>query len=260
MKRYFFPLILFFLLTVSAISSGYNQYGAEKEEILQARLVLPAEKMAVQQSYNLLIELSIKKEWHINSNKPKEVFLIPTVIKFDDVPGVTFGKIRYMEPVMRKFSFSDTKLSVYEGKVYALSTITISPEVTAAELKISGNIYFQACNDASCLAPQTLYFSALVPVVESGSSVEQANKAVFDGVLPKFEGKKVTARGNEVSNVIAESGLFYTFIFIFLGGLALNLTPCVYPLIPITVSYFGGQSGGDKKALVLRMAFSMLPE
>ena len=60
--------------------------------------------------------------------------------------------------------------------------------------------------------------------------------------------EKVTARGNEVSNVIAESGLFYTFIFIFLGGLALNLTPCVYPLIPITVSYFGGQSGGDKKA------------
>jgi len=258
MKRYFFPPILFFLLAASAISGGYDQYGAEKEEILQARLVLPAEKMAVQQSYNFLIEMSIKNEWHINSNKPKEVFLIPTVVKFDDVPGVTFGKIRYMEPVIRKFSFSDTKMSVYEGKVYALSTITISPEVKTDELKISGNIYFQACNDVSCLAPQTLYFSALVPVVENGSSVGQANKALFDAVLPKFEDKKVTARGNEVSKVIAESGLFYTFIFIFLGGLALNLTPCVYPLIPITVSYFGGQSGGDKKALVLRAVIYVL--
>ncbi len=40
------------------------------------------------------------------------------------------------------------------------------------------------------------------------------------------------------------------FLLVFLGGLALNLTPCVYPLIPITISYFGGQSQGKKGSLV----------
>jgi len=43
-----------------------------------------------------------------------------------------------------------------------------------------------------------------------------------------------------------------------LGGLALNLTPCVYPLIPITISYFGGQSAGNKKALILRALIYVL--
>jgi thiol:disulfide interchange protein DsbD len=41
------------------------------------------------------------------------------------------------------------------------------------------------------------------------------------------------------------------FLLVFLGGLALNLTPCVYPMIPITISYFGGQAQGKKGSLVL---------
>ena len=49
-----------------------------------------------------------------------------------------------------------------------------------------------------------------------------------------------------------KKGLFVVFVLVFLGGLALNLTPCVYPLIPITISYFGGQTKGkDKKGSLL---------
>ena len=46
-----------------------------------------------------------------------------------------------------------------------------------------------------------------------------------------------------------QSGLLLTLLGVFLGGLALNLTPCIYPLIPITVSYFGGR-GGEKAGLL----------
>ena len=44
--------------------------------------------------------------------------------------------------------------------------------------------------------------------------------------------------------------MLWTLLGIFLGGVALNLTPCVYPLIPITVSYFGGRSGQSRTSLV----------
>jgi thioredoxin:protein disulfide reductase len=46
-------------------------------------------------------------------------------------------------------------------------------------------------------------------------------------------------------------GLLLTFLLVFLGGLALNLTPCIYPLIPITISYFGGQAEGKKGGVIL---------
>ena len=45
--------------------------------------------------------------------------------------------------------------------------------------------------------------------------------------------------------------MIWTLLGIFAGGIALNLTPCIYPLIPITVSYFGGQSSQDQRKLVI---------
>ena len=46
-------------------------------------------------------------------------------------------------------------------------------------------------------------------------------------------------------------GIVWTLLGVFLGGIALNLTPCVYPLIPITTAYFGGHSGGGRGRLIL---------
>ncbi len=246
-------LLLFFAATLLWAGPG-DQFADKAEEILTARILLPAEELTKQESYQLLVEMSIKENWHVNSNEPLEDFLIPTEIKFDETEGITFGKIRYMEPELRKFSFSDTKMSVYEGRVYALTTVTISPNIKVSELKISGNIFYQACNDESCLAPTQYYVASLVSVREMGTIVSKTNEAIFAKMLPQFEGQNVSDENNEFSNVIKESGLFYAFIFIFLGGLALNLTPCVYPLIPITISYFGGQSEGNKTALVFRAA------
>ena len=48
--------------------------------------------------------------------------------------------------------------------------------------------------------------------------------------------------------------MIWTLLGIFAGGIALNLTPCVYPLIPITVSYFGGKTGSARKKLYLHGA------
>lgn len=50
-------------------------------------------------------------------------------------------------------------------------------------------------------------------------------------------------------------GLLLTFLLVFAGGLALNLTPCVYPMIPITISIFGGQGGGPRESLRLAIFY-----
>jgi len=68
--------------------------------------------------------------------------------------------------------------------------------------------------------------------------------------LPIEEGNisSVLAAGQDsTSRIFLGSGLLLTFIGVFLGGIALNLTPCVYPLIPITASYFGGRSESGKR-------------
>jgi thiol:disulfide interchange protein DsbD len=67
------------------------------------------------------------------------------------------------------------------------------------------------------------------------ASEQKSQASVQEKPASRFEGK----------------GLLPLFLLVFLGGLALNLTPCVYPLIPITISYFGGQSEGKKSGVVL---------
>jgi len=63
---------------------------------------------------------------------------------------------------------------------------------------------------------------------------------------------------DDLAKTVRKRGLPLTFLLVFLGGLALNLTPCVYPLIPITVSYFGGQAGGKKGNLIVHALFYVL--
>jgi thiol:disulfide interchange protein DsbD len=70
--------------------------------------------------------------------------------------------------------------------------------------------------------------------------------------LPTAKGLGSLARGSGIASsgsTLFQSGLLFMLLGVFLGGLALNLTPCVYPLIPITVSYFGGR-GGERAGLL----------
>lgn len=65
-----------------------------------------------------------------------------------------------------------------------------------------------------------------------------------------------TAPFDGLGGVLEERGLWLGLIAVFLGGLALNLTPCVYPMIPVTLAYFGGQSAGkSRKTVTLAVSY-----
>lgn len=66
------------------------------------------------------------------------------------------------------------------------------------------------------------------------------------------------AKADQTEDPFADRSLALVLLLVFLGGLALNLTPCVYPMIPITVSYFGGRAGGSKGSLVAGAAAYLL--
>jgi len=243
----------FSILSILLIAFNFTAI-AQDESHVSAQFIFPVEQMAKQNSYQVLIKIDITEPWHINSNQPLEDFLIGTEISFEPIDGITFGKIQFPEPELKKFAFSEGDMSVYEGTVYALSTVTISPDLDLEYASIKGYVYYQACDDQSCLPPAEITIEHSMPIIEAGAEVGKANESLFEKILTTFQIEETAKVEKEksVADIIKESGMIYAFIFIFLGGLALNLTPCVYPLIPITISYFGGQSEGKKGGLVLR--------
>ena len=82
--------------------------------------------------------------------------------------------------------------------------------------------------------------SISVSVVQEGAVSNRINEEIFRSETEK------NAYGDASEGFGFGAGMLLALIGIFFGGLALNLTPCVYPLIPITVSYFGGRSDAIK--------------
>ena len=187
------------------------------------------------EAFQVAIVATIDSGFHINSNSPIDPYLIPTAVKFDETDDVAFSPVSYPLPEHKSFSFSTHKAAVYTGKVSIFSGGRLSEDVSLGNIRLSGGLTYQGCDDRSCFMPRALRFEIPLKVVERGLPIRRINEAVFQ------QKASLTSDEQHAKGVI-EKGLGYAVLAFFLFGLALNLTPCVYPVIPITVSFFASQS------------------
>ncbi|MDR0310411.1 MAG: thioredoxin family protein [Acidobacteriota bacterium] len=211
------------------------------------RALAPVEEISAGGEAALTIELEIARPYHINSNRPLQDYLIPTSVEFDPLPGVNFGEAVFPEAQIKKLPVSDTPMSVYERAVTITANIRLAEDFSQKETIVRGRVRSQACDRNSCLPPVWTPFSVLVPVAASSAYVAEA-AIPMSASAPAETGEENLEGASE--DGFYRHGLFINLLLAFLGGLALNLTPCVYPLIPITLAWFGGQTRGDKTGLV----------
>ncbi|HXV13632.1 MAG TPA: cytochrome c biogenesis protein CcdA [Candidatus Krumholzibacteria bacterium] len=213
-------------------------------------------------SAQLALEIKITAPWHVNANPASEEFLVPTEVAFELPPGVTLRGIVYPPGAEMKLAFAEAPLRLYDGTVYVGAVIDVASDVPIDTSIVTATITYQACDNEKCLLPQTLEVPILLAISSPRDPVDLASPEVFDridftAVLGKT-GDGAGSDGNALKDAIAKRGWLFAFVLVFLGGLALNLTPCVYPMIPITVSYFGGQAKGRGGRTVLLAALYLL--
>lgn len=223
----------------------------DSNEVVSVEILSSVDKMKVGENYPFAIALYIHEPYHINGNKPTDEFLIPTTINFKSQKDLTYGDIAYPESKNKIFSFSESPLAVYEDTVYIFSSVTITPNIQIEKIVLEGILEFQPCDDQMCLAPDEVHFRHEFLIAKTNETISPINTGIFTRQQTDT-GEKESAISSQydLEKTATKRGLFWTFILVFLSGLALNLTPCVYPLIPITISYFGGQTQGRKSNLV----------
>jgi thiol:disulfide interchange protein DsbD len=190
----------------------------------------------------LLVTARLASGWHVNSHTPSEDYLIGTSVRLEEASGVQFGAPKYPGGEIKRFSFSNSPLSVYEGRF----TIEVPVRWSGAQAPaLTGSLEYQACDDTRCLPPATVAFTtgAQAPVLAAAPALPGG--AVPLTAAPVAGGPPVGPSGDFAKSV-AEEGYLLVLLTVFLGGLALNLTPCVYPVIPLTVGFFGGQAAGSR--------------
>lgn len=246
MKIYNLFAVLFLILTVNTSA----QFGVRKD-LIKVKTYQSFDKVYPGTEFKLALEVNVAEGWHINSDKPYDEYLIPTSLTIVENPNFRLKKVAYPKPHDYKFSFSESPLSVWEGTIYKGALIEVDSNTIPGNYSLVVELQYQACNEMSCQAPTTLTDTINVLVADKTSPVNSINEDIFVNI--KLSLTETTSAAKEesdpISNALESSGLLIGLLFVFLGGLALNLTPCVYPLIPITVGYFGGQSEGSTTKL-----------
>jgi thiol:disulfide interchange protein DsbD len=217
--------------------------------------------MAPGEDFEAAIHLSIDEEWHINSAEPSQDMLIPTEVILGDSPFY-IERTEYPAGKMLSFAFSpDDQLSVYGGDVWINLLLKSRPDIAKGEAAVPLRVRSQACNDRFCLAPETQDLSFSVIIDPAAPAEDTRHKSIFqahgfpspgasNGKEQRLAGERESGfwaglKNFDAADFIESYGYILAYMAMYILGLGLTLTPCVYPIIPITIGYFGSQSQGS---------------
>ncbi|HEX3879237.1 MAG TPA: protein-disulfide reductase DsbD domain-containing protein [Bryobacteraceae bacterium] len=128
---------------VQAQSSGHLQAGAPQK-------VVGKRGDKVQST----IPVTVDAGFHVNSDKPKEEFLIPLSLTWTATGALQAGAVVY--PKATTETVGTDKLSVFTGKFNVIANFTVAPNATAGPGSVAGKLKYQACNNNTCFPPKTI--------------------------------------------------------------------------------------------------------
>ena len=189
--------------------------------------------------YELYFEATIDKGWHLYSTTLPEGGPIATSINYENSEGFelvgAIGTIPEAEKVFDK-TFN-MELEYFGGKARFIQKVKLTDKNIKA---ITGYVEYMSCNDETCTPPTEADFSFSFEKKNDEISKEQGSIVINDNL-----------KGD------SNRSLFIFFLFSFLAGLAAILTPCVFPMIPMTVSFFMHSSESKAKARINAVIYGL---
>ena len=250
---------LFMLLIMVAPATIHAQFGdfgfGEKPvvEKLSAKSYISLDKVQPGSQFQIAVVVEIAAGWHVNAN-PAGEGLIATEVMFPDTPHLTFGEVVYPDGDVLALG------SIGEAPVYH-DTITIGIQadlnqtVPLEPMMLDMELRYQACNDEQCLLPEVLTFTLPIEVVGIEDTIQRIHEPIFASIEFGAPPSDAADQGG-LARALSGGRIWLAFLLVFAGGILTSLTPCVYPLIPITVSIFGAnESAGLFKSFLLSVVY-----
>jgi len=189
-------------------------------------------------SGRLVVAIAMPANTHITSVENGFFFVTP-----DSVAGVEWGLASF--PSGSNYEGE----TVYKGNLEVAVTFNLSSSLKDGDkIDFKGLIGYQTCTEVEpvyCTPPIERPFSASITV--GGEAISPATQSSETGGTLTIEDRAKRA---------LESGSILALLWVFIGGVLLSLTPCVYPIIPITIAFIGGKAQGSRvKGFTLSLVF-----
>lgn len=192
--------------------------------------------------FELTFKASIEDGWHIYTIDHE---YNPIVIEFTPSEGYSLeGGLNQV-----------TKPSDFQGEKVFFDFVTLTQRVklTGNEATVTGEVSWSGCNDRFCAAPESWEFSmplAVAGATQSAASKESSAQLSPDDDSAVSDDVTIESKTDEVSSSLTVSSdesksvgsLWALIIEAILWGFAMLMTPCVFPMVPMTVSFFMKQS------------------
>ncbi|MFD0761655.1 cytochrome c biogenesis protein CcdA [Lutibacter aestuarii] len=194
--------------------------------------------------YDLIIVASIEENWHLYSQNVPEDGPIPTAFSFETSADFELiGNVSEEEGHTVDDPVFNMKIKYFETSTIFKQRIKLLTENT---LKIAGEVEFMVCDDSNCLPPT---------FVDLNFSITGKKATTVANETTKNETNKSNVEvAKTTKSKSSNKSLLTIFIIAFFSGFAALLTPCVFPMIPMTVSFFTKQSkskaAGVKNAII----------
>ncbi len=251
--------LLAFVLTVGFLVPAlvWAQVGGPRSstELIDLTTHTSLDQVPAGSSVDVAVVLEIQPGWKVNSNRPTLDFLIGTELSVAAQDGLVVERTVYPEGKLQELGFADEPLSVYEGRVVIYLRVQTDVSLAPGDYELSASLRVQGCDDNVCLAPASLAVPIPIQVGDSDFQASPQHEELFSEIdWPDASAEPpapvATAAttdddlaGDEVAALYEDRSMILFFFGLFAMGLALNLTPCVYPMLSVTVSLFSRRDG-----------------
>ncbi len=214
----------------------------------------------------LVISAKIESGWHIYGNDMPQIDdmpTYPTTVKVNSQTGLVLdGIAEPTQPASKHFDqMMNLELPWWEGEVTFRQKFYLDG-IKGAD--ITGSISYMACTNVACTPPTTEDFSVKfgepVQAVASHQPTDKEDGATGSGAIVQDDASALNELWEPVEAPVAQtenSSFWMIFVMGFLGGLLALLTPCVWPMIPMTVSFFLKTSKVRRKAITNAIVYGI---
>ena len=208
----------------------------------------------------LVLTAAIEKGWHLYSQDIPPKGPIPTTFTYTKSPDYQLeGKTTESKPIVEiDPMFENMTLKFFADKAVFKQKISV---LTKKDFTVKGSLEFMCCDNKQCIPPNEIEFSFAVkgnPAVVASTNEKTTTSAAVNNVpVKKDESKaqlKADVKAAKSSPAMMQDkkaekeSLIWFFFLSFLAGLAAIITPCVFPMIPMTVTFFMHNDDNKRKA------------